>query len=109
MRRFCLIFAVGIAMVTFIGLAQQTSTEGPYRLLKTAKVGGDGGFDYVYADDAGRRLYIPRTGPTPRINVFNLVGRDDDTRCRALVQRPAMGRIPEMDRGTSRGQPGDPH
>jgi DNA-binding beta-propeller fold protein YncE len=72
MRRFCLIFAVGIAMVTFIGLAQQTSTDGPYKLLKTAKVGGDGGFDYVYADDAGRRLYIPRTGSTPRINVFNL-------------------------------------
>jgi hypothetical protein len=37
------------------------------------------------------------------------VGRDDDTRCRALVQRPAMGRIPEIDRGASRGQPGDPH
>ena len=72
MRRFCLIFAVGIATVTFIGLAQQSSTDGPYQLLKTAKVGGDGGFDYVYADDAGRRLYIPRTGSTPRINVFNL-------------------------------------
>ena len=72
MRRFCLIFAVGIAMVAFIGLAQQTSTDGPYKLLKTARVGGDGGFDYVYADDAGRRLYIPRTGSTPRINVFDL-------------------------------------
>ena len=30
-------------------------------MLKTAKVGGDGGFDYVYADAAGRRLYIART------------------------------------------------
>jgi DNA-binding beta-propeller fold protein YncE len=59
-------------MVAFIGLAQQTSTDGPYKLLKTARVGGDGGFDYVYADDAGRRLYIPRTGSTPRINVFDL-------------------------------------
>jgi DNA-binding beta-propeller fold protein YncE len=40
--------------------------------MKTAKVGGTGGFDYVYADDAGRRLYIPRTGNPARITVFNL-------------------------------------
>ena len=72
MRRFSLILAAVIAMVAFIGMAQQAPTTGPYKVLKTAKVGGDGGFDYVYADDAGRRLYIPRSGPTPRINVFNL-------------------------------------
>ena len=47
-------------------------------MLKTAKVGGLGGFDYIYADDAGRRLYIPRgavqgDNPTPaRVTVFNL-------------------------------------
>ena len=50
--------------------------QGPYKILKTAKVGGDGGFDYVYADEAGRRLYVARTLPgTPpmgRISVFNL-------------------------------------
>ncbi len=27
-----------------------------------AKVGGEGGWDYIYADSAGRRLYIPRRG-----------------------------------------------
>jgi DNA-binding beta-propeller fold protein YncE len=59
-------------MVVFTVFAQQAPTAGPYKVLKTAKVGGDGGFDYVYADDAGRRLYIPRTGPTARITVFNL-------------------------------------
>jgi len=31
-------------------------------VLKTARVGGEGGFDYIYADVAGRRLYIPRRG-----------------------------------------------
>jgi DNA-binding beta-propeller fold protein YncE len=41
-------------------------------VLRTAKVGGEGGFDYVYADVAGRKLYIPRTGAGPRITVFNL-------------------------------------
>jgi DNA-binding beta-propeller fold protein YncE len=40
--------------------------------MKTAKVGGDGGFDYVNADTAGRRLYVPRSGPTGRITVFDL-------------------------------------
>jgi DNA-binding beta-propeller fold protein YncE len=70
--RFCLALAVGIAMLALIGLAQQAPAGGPYKILKAAKVGGDGGFDYVYADDAGRRLYVPRTGPSARISVFNL-------------------------------------
>ena len=72
MRQHCLIFALGIAMSASIGLAQQGGATGTYKVLKTAKVGGAGGFDYVYADEAGRRLYIARTGPSPRITVFNL-------------------------------------
>ena len=42
--------------------AQQPSTDGPYRVIKAARVGGEGGTDYLYADVAGRRLYIPRGG-----------------------------------------------
>lgn len=42
--------------------AQQT---GPYKVLRMAKVGGEGGWDYIYADSAGRRLYIPRRGSAP--------------------------------------------
>jgi DNA-binding beta-propeller fold protein YncE len=61
-----------MAMFASIGLAQRAPTAGPYKVLKTAKVGGAGGFDYVYADVAGRRLYIPRSGTAPRITVFNL-------------------------------------
>jgi DNA-binding beta-propeller fold protein YncE len=70
MRRFCLVSAIMIA--AGLGLAQNAPTTGPYKVLKTAKVGGDGGFDYVYADDAGRRLYIPRSGQGGRVTVFNL-------------------------------------
>ena len=72
MRRFRLLLAVAIAMLACIGLAQQAPTAGPYKVLKTAKVGGEGGFDYVYADVAGRRLYIPRSGAGARVTVFNL-------------------------------------
>jgi hypothetical protein len=40
--------------------AQTAPTGGPYKVLKTAKVGGEGGTDYIYADVVGRRLYITR-------------------------------------------------
>ena len=69
MRRVSLIVAVAMAMAPFSSLAQQA---GPYKVLQTAKVGGEGGYDYVYADDAGRRLYVPRSGPSGRITVFDL-------------------------------------
>jgi DNA-binding beta-propeller fold protein YncE len=64
--------AAAITMSAWVGLAQQAPASGPYRVIKTAKVGGDGGFDYVTADSDGRRLYVPRTGATPRITVFDL-------------------------------------
>ena len=67
--------AGGISILTLIAAAQE-SALGPYKVLRTAKVGGAGGFDYVYADSAGRRLYIPRgatQGSAPgRVSVFNL-------------------------------------
>lgn len=69
MTRRLMILAAGI--LTAIAIAQAPAA-GPYKVLKTAKVGGDGGFDYVYADSTGRRLYVARSGPTPRIAVFNL-------------------------------------
>ena len=71
MRRIFVCVAL-IAMLITIGWAEQATTPQPYKVIKTAKVGGAGGFDYVYADIAGRRLYIPRTGTTPRVTVFNL-------------------------------------
>jgi len=40
--------------------------------MQTAKVGGEGGYDYVYADAEGRKLYVPRLGPSGRITVFDL-------------------------------------
>jgi hypothetical protein len=63
---------VGIAMLATMGSAQQTASAGPYKILKTAKVGGEGGFDYISADVEGRRLYVPRNGPAGQLMVFNL-------------------------------------
>jgi YVTN family beta-propeller protein len=61
--------AAVVAIVPFSGWAQQA---GPYKVLQTVKVGGEGGFDYVYADDAARKLYVPRLGPQGKITVFDL-------------------------------------
>ena len=68
MLRFCLVFT----MFTAFGLAQQAPAAGPYKVLKTAKVGGEGGYDYVSLDVDARRLYIARTGPNPRLAVYDL-------------------------------------
>lgn len=58
MRRLSLLLIAALAPIVH---AQST---GPYKVLKTAKVGGEGGTDYIFADVAGRRLYITR-GATP--------------------------------------------
>lgn len=62
---------IGLAMVALIGFAQ-APTDGPYKILKAVKVGGDGGFDYVTADSDGRRLYFGRSGNPGRVTVLNL-------------------------------------
>jgi DNA-binding beta-propeller fold protein YncE len=64
MSRVSVLFALAV-MAASTGLAQ-------YKIVKTAKVGGAGGFDYVYADSVGRRLYVPRSGQGARVSVYDL-------------------------------------
>src|SRR6185295_19679014 len=86
MHRFAAILVTAVGLTVATTSAQQPTT-GPYKVLKTARVGGEGNWDYIYADVAGRRLYIPRRapavppgaeGPAPastirtRLTVFNL-------------------------------------
>ena len=58
-RRALFLFAASV-LFTCAGFAFQSGTEGPYKVLKTARVGGEGGTDYIFADTVGRRLYITR-------------------------------------------------
>ena len=51
MRRLSVVTTIVIALSAAGGRAQAPS-DGPYKVLRTAKVGGPGGFDYVYADVA---------------------------------------------------------
>lgn len=57
MRRVLVLIAVTLVACAPLAVAQQ---NGPYKVLQTARVGGEGGWDYIYADADGRRLYIPR-------------------------------------------------
>jgi DNA-binding beta-propeller fold protein YncE len=72
MRQISKLLLTGLVIFVSQGFARQSPAEGPYKVLKTAKVGGEGGFDYVNADVAERRLYVPRSGPAKRISVFDL-------------------------------------
>jgi hypothetical protein len=111
MKPITLVFAISLAALAASLGAQQPSTDGPYKVLKSARVGGEGGSDYIYADVAGRRLYIPRGGSravaatdsTPakpavpgRITVFNLetiepVGEIPNTGGQGVAVDPKSG------------------
>src|ERR1039457_3571891 len=65
--------ATALSALTAMSASAGWAQSGPYKVIKTAKVGGAGGFDYVYADSAGRRLYVPRSGQQgARVSVFDL-------------------------------------
>src|ERR1043165_9984208 len=85
MYRFAAIFILTMVAAATAVIAQDASSSGPYTVLKTARVGGEGNWDYMYADVTGRRLYIPRRAPAPgrgdgaapstirtRLTIFNL-------------------------------------
>jgi len=92
MRRTSVVVGIVMAWAAAIGVAD----DGPYKLLKTVKVGGAGGFDYVYADAANRRVYIPRSGQGARVTVFDLdtlepAGEIAETNARGAAVDPKSG------------------
>jgi len=74
MRPFCLgvVLAAAIAILATAGLAQKDAAAGPYKVIKTVKVGGEGGFDYISADVENRLLVMPRSGAMGGVTLFNL-------------------------------------
>src|ERR1700761_6885004 len=43
-----------------------------YKIVGTNKVGGAGGFDYIYADTPDRKLFIARSGAGGHVAVYDL-------------------------------------
>jgi len=60
MRRIVALSALSLACAS--PQTQAPAPAAPYKVVTRAKVGGEGGTDYIYADAVGRRLYIPRGG-----------------------------------------------
>src|SRR6185312_1514525 len=89
MKRIALHAALAVMLIGPALAAQEPSTDGPYKVLQRARVGGEGGTDYIYADVADRRLYIPR-GPT------RAVAATDSTPAREAIP----GRITAFDLAT---------
>lgn len=63
MRNLALILSVaGIGLLA--GNVFGEGSDAPYKVLDTTQVMGNGGIDYVYADNDGRRIYVPRGNQT---------------------------------------------
>jgi len=116
MKRLVLACAAFLAPVL---AAQPPSTDAPYKVLKAARVGGEGGWDYLFADPIARRLYIPRGGTpgapatdsTParpagagRIMVYNLDNLDS---VGAVMESGGNGAVvdPKSGHGFSSSRP----
>lgn len=63
MGQLFLVLAMTVAVLAPNVLAQP---EGPYKVLKTAKVGGDGGWDYIFADSAASTSLAELRAPFPQ-------------------------------------------
>ena len=61
----------GLSAFVGFGLAAD-SADGPYKVVKSAKVGGEGGFDYLTADPDSRHLFVPRSGSSGRVSAYDL-------------------------------------
>src|SRR6202034_3643703 len=68
-RACCLALSLAALAATLTPALAQT---GPYKLLSTTKLGGDGGWDYLAADAPTRQLFIARSGPSGNLRVYNL-------------------------------------
>jgi DNA-binding beta-propeller fold protein YncE len=60
---------IAVCFIILASFTRSTTAAEPYKVLDTTQVMGSGGIDYVYADNDGRRVYVPRGGQT---HVFDL-------------------------------------
>jgi DNA-binding beta-propeller fold protein YncE len=96
MKYFSLPFsALALAVVTGGGLVQTVQAASadaakPYKILNTVQTMGTGSIDYVYADNDGRRVYVPRGN---QVLVFDLdtlksAGTIQNARARGVAVDP---------------------
>jgi DNA-binding beta-propeller fold protein YncE len=77
MRKSMFLILAAVAALSLNVRGDTTAPDQGYKIIRTAKVGGEGRFDYVVADSDGRKLYVPRAGGRgaavkSRVSVFDL-------------------------------------
>src|SRR5437588_1583063 len=83
---------IAAAVLFFIQAVETASAAAPYKIVNTAQVLGAGAIDYVYADNDGRRLYVPRGN---QVLVFDLdtlksAGAITNARARGVAVDPKL-------------------
>ena len=63
------LFVASIGISASGGMAQDISDAKPYMIVNSTQIMGNGGTDYLYADNDDRQLYIPRGN---QVLVFDL-------------------------------------
>jgi DNA-binding beta-propeller fold protein YncE len=105
-----ILVALGLSILTAVGLAvpsprataQQSAGPSGYHLLKTVKLGGVGGWDYLTVDEATHRLFVSRATHVIVVDPLagKVVGEIPDT---PGIHGVALA--PEFNRGyTTNGQ-----
>lgn len=85
-----LIAVASLAAPRTIAAAPAEAADKPYKIVNTTQTPGTGGVDYVYADNDGRRLYVPRG---EQVLVFDLdtlksAGAISNARARGVAVDP---------------------
>ena len=91
--------ALGIASIC---AAPLLAADGPYHLLKEIPISGEGGWDYLSIDEAGRRLYVSHATKVVVIDI------EKDAIAGEITNTPGVHGValaPELQRGfTSNGR-----
>ncbi len=92
-QRCCLsLLVIGLCSVAGIELCV---ADGPYHLLKTIPIGGEGGWDYLSIDEGARRLYVTHATKIVVVDLDKetVVGEITDTPgVHGLALAPGLGR-----------------
>jgi DNA-binding beta-propeller fold protein YncE len=95
MKKILVVFFLVMAVAVSSAVAFAQTTPG-YKVIKTWKLGGDGGWDYITVDSVGRRLFIARS------NRVMVVDEDSGKLITEIADTPGVhgvALVPELGRG----------
>lgn len=104
----------GVALTVGFAAPALVSAQGPYKILNTWKLGGEGGWDYLTADGAAHRLYLTRgmrvdvvdtdsgkiVGTISNLHGVHGVALDDAGKYGYITDRGTTSAVVVFDRGT---------